>query len=183
MDIFDNDFKFCPKCGWNNIKNYQNRKWKCDCWFELYNNVAASALVIIQDKSNNVLFEVRAKNPQKWFLWLPGWFLEPGEDLETWAIRECKEEIWLKIQNVRYLCSYPNTYVYNNIEYKVCDNCFLADIGDDLIENIIEKLSIQKSEVSNLISHKIETINDIDRLPIAFESAKYALKYNLNHKY
>lgn len=183
MDIFDNDFKFCPKCGWNNIKNCQNRKRKCDCWFELYNNVATATWVIIQDKDNNILFEVREKDPRKWFLSLPWWFVEPGEDLETWAIRECEEEIWLKIKDIKYLCSYPNKYIYNDIEYNTCDIYFLANIGDGFIEDIIKNLDIQKAEVSHLVYYKIETINDIDVLSIAFESAKYALKYNLNHKH
>lgn len=183
MDTFDNDFKFCPKCGWNNIKNYQNRKWKCDCWFELYNNVAAATWVIIQDKDGNVLFEVREKDPRKWFLSLPWWFVEPNEDLKTGAMRECEEEIWFKAEELKYLCSCPNTYIYDNIEYNTCDIYFLADIGENLIENIIKNLNIQKTEVSHLVYHKIETTDDIDSLPIAFESAKYALKYNLNHKY
>ena len=183
MDTFDNNFKFCPRCGWTHIKNYQNRKRKCKCWFELYNNIATATWVIIQDKDGNVLFEVREKDPRKWFLSLPWWFVEPDEYLETWAIRECEEEIWLIIKDIKYLCSYPNKYIYNNIKYNTCDIYFLADIGDDLIENIIKKLSIQESEVSNIVCHTINTIDDIEKLPIAFESAKYALKYNLNHKY
>ena len=181
MNNFDNNFKYCPKCGWTNITNHENRKWKCECWFELYNNVAAATWIIIKDNQNNVLFEVREKDPKKWFLSLPWWFVEPDEDLETWAIRECEEEIWLKITDIKYLCSYPNTYIYNNIEYSTCDIYFLANIWNNLIKNIVENLDFQKSEVNKVVYHKIETIDDVDNLPIAFESAKYALKYLLNH--
>jgi len=178
----NNDFKFCPLCGWTNIKNCNNRKWICNCGFELFNNVAAASWIIIQDKLNNVLFEVRAKDPKKWFLSLPGWFIEPNEDLQIGTIRECREEIGLKVENLKYLCSYPNTYIYNNIEYKTCDIYFLVDIWDMLVKDIVDILSIQKSEITKLEYYKINTVGDIDKLPIAFESAKYALKYNLDNK-
>lgn len=180
--MFDNEFKFCPMCGSRNVKNYKNRQWKCSCWFELYNNVATATWVIIKDKLNNILFEVRAKDPQKWCLWVPWWFIEPDEDLQAGVIRECEEEIWLKIKDMKYLCSYPNTYIYNNFEYKTCDVFFLADIWDILIKDVIKDLEIQKSEVLKLEYHKIQTIEDVDKLQIAFESARQALKYNLNHK-
>jgi hypothetical protein len=97
-------------------------------------------------------------------------------------MRECEEEIGFKPEKLKYIGSCPNTYIYNNIEYKTCDMFFLADIRDVLLKDIIDKLSIQKSEISKLEYHQINTVDDIEELPIAFESAKYALKFNLDNK-
>lgn len=179
----NNDFKLCPMCGSKDVKNLYNRKWTCNCWFELFNNVATATWIIIKDNSNNILFEVRAKAPKKWYLALPWWFIEPDENLENGVMRECREEIWLKIKDIKYLYSYPNTYIYNNIEYKTCDIFFLANIWDaSTMNDFIKNIRFQKSEVSKIEYHKIETNDDIEKLPIAFESTKQALKYSLNHK-
>ena len=88
-----NDFELCPKCGSKKIEYKDNRKWFCpDCGFDLYNNVAAAVGIIICDKNNNILLEVRAKDPQKGKLALPGGFIDPEESAEDAVIRECKEE-------------------------------------------------------------------------------------------
>lgn len=174
-----NDFNLCPKCGCNKIINNNNRYWKCDdCGFVLYCNVAAAVGVIIYDKNNNVLFEVRAKEPRKGFLALPGGFIDPDESAEEAVIRECKEEIGVAIKDARFICTNPNTYEYKNIEYKTCDMFFTAALPDefDSIDEFIETLKKQESEVESFVSCKVETINDIENLPLAFNSAKETLK-------
>ena len=101
---FKNDFKICPMCGSNKIENHGNRKWMCpDCGFDLYNNVATAVGLIIQDINKNVLFEVRAKEPRKGFYALPGGFVDFDESAEEAAMRECREEIGVEIDNVKYL--------------------------------------------------------------------------------
>ena len=67
-----------------------------------------------------------------------------------------------------------NTYEYKNIVYKTCDLFFSATPNS--IENIFEKLHFQKAEVSELLLCKINTLEDIQNLPLAFESARFALK-------
>lgn len=174
-----NDFNFCPKCGSRKIENRNNRKWICpDCGFDLYANVACAVGIIIQDKFNNVLFEVRAKDPQKGFLALPGGFVDADERAEDAVIRECMEEIGVKISNVQFLCSNPNTYPYKNIEYKTCDLFFVAHLGSeyDSMQDFIKTLKAQESEVQSFVYHKVETQDDVDNLPIAFESARVTLK-------
>lgn len=92
-----NDFNVCPMCAGKKIKNLDNRKWICeDCGFDLYCNVAAAVGVIIYDDENNVLFEVRAKEPQKGKIAIPGGFVDFDETAENAVIRECKEELGLK---------------------------------------------------------------------------------------
>ena len=82
--------------------------WKCpDCGYVLYCNVAAAVGVIISDKNNNVLFEIRAKEPRKGFAALPGGFIDADETAEDAAKRECCEEIGADVQNIKYVCSFP----------------------------------------------------------------------------
>lgn len=172
-----NQFKFCPKCGSKNIESHAN-KWLCpECGFDLYNNVAAAVGVLICDKQNNVLMEVRAKNPRKGFLAFPGGFVDMDESVESAAVRECREEIGVEISGVKFLCSYPNTYEYKEITYKTCDVFFTADLPSQYtsIKEYISTLKKQESEVLGFESCKIETVADVEKLPVAFDSAKKTL--------
>ncbi|MCQ2591750.1 MAG: NUDIX domain-containing protein [Treponema sp.] len=174
-----NNFNMCPMCGSKKIECRENRKWICpDCGFDLYCNVAAAVGVIFSDNQNYILFEIRAKEPRKGFLALPGGFVDFDESAENAAIRECKEEIGAEISSVDFVCTYPNTYVYKNIEYKTCDMFFSAMLPEafDSVDAFIGSLSAQKSEVSGFVAKRIETEEDIENLPLAFESAKKTLK-------
>lgn len=174
-----NDFNMCPMCGSTKIVNHGNRKWLCsDCGFDLYCNVAAAVGVVIYDTNNNVLFEVRAKEPKKGFLCLPGGFVDFDESAEDALVRECKEELGIEVSEFKFLYTYPNTYVYKNIEYKTCDIFFAAKLPSEYkdINDLITKINADESEVQGLISEKVESIEDIERLNIAFGSAVNTLK-------
>lgn len=174
-----NDFKLCPMCGSTRIENHENRKWMCpECGFDLYNNIAAAVGIIICDKYNNVLFEVRAKDPRKGYYAVPGGFVDFGETLEEAAVRECREEIGVTVDGVKFLCSAPNTYEYKNIEYKTCDVFFTAELPPqfDTIDDFIKKLTPEPGEVQSFASFRVETLEDIEKIPLAFESARITLK-------
>lgn len=174
-----NEFNFCPNCGSKSIKNIDNIKWVCpDCNFVLYCNIAAAVGIIIHDKYSNVLFELRAKEPRKGFACLPGGFVNKDESAEDGILRECKEEIGVEVKDIKFLCSKPNIYPYKNIEYKTCDFFFVAELPSeyDTIEEYIKSLTAEKSEVSGFVSYNVKTLEDIENIPLAFESAKETLK-------
>ena len=174
-----NDFKFCPNCGSNKISNINMRKWYCpDCNFELYNNIASAVGVIIQDKFHNVLFEIRAKNPKKGYVALPGGFVDRDETAEEAVIRECKEEIGFTVEKPHYICTNPNTYLYKNIEYKTCDIFYKVPLPEQFssIEDFIKVLKPQESEVVKFVTYRVENESDVDKIPLAFESSKFTLK-------
>ncbi len=173
-----NNFNLCPECGSQKIEYRKNKQWFCpDCGFDLYNNVASAVGAIISDKENNVLFEIRAKEPRKGFLALPGGFTDQDETAEQAVVRECQEEIGVSPESVKYLCSFPNDYQYKGIAYKTCDLFFNAEIpcGAGSIPELITKLNGQESEVSGFKCVQIKSVEDIEKLPAAFESAKKAL--------
>lgn len=178
MTKLDNKFNFCPNCGKKNIKYVNNKKWFCsDCGFDLYNNVASAVGTIIADSENNVLFEIRAKEPRKGFLALPGGFTDQDETAEHAVLRECLEETGVQPKKIKYLCSFPNDYAYKNIAYKTCDLFFEASIpvSSGTIPELIKKLHGQESEVVGFVAKKINSKEDIEKLPLAFNSAKNAL--------
>ena len=172
-------FKMCPSCGSKKIQFPNNRKWVCpDCGFELYNNVAASTGVIFCDNQNNILFELRAREPKFGCYDLPGGFVEPDETAEAAAIRECREELGVEIKEMKFICTNPNTYEYKGFACKTCDIYFAAKLPPEYktIDDFIKSLKIEEEELSGLVSVKIESEEDIDNAPLAFESARKTLK-------
>lgn len=174
-----NDFKLCPMCGSKKIENHGDRKWLCpDCGFDLYNNVAAAVGIVIYDKYDNILFEVRAKEPRKGFIAVPGGFVDFGESAEEAVIRECREEIGVPVDGASFLCTAPNIYEYKGIEYKTCDIFFCAQLPSqfDTINDFIKTLHAEESEVVAFEAHRVASLEDLDKLPLAFESARITLR-------
>lgn len=174
-----NDFKMCPMCGSKKIENHENRKWICpDCGFDLYSNVASAVGVIIYDDDNNVLFEVRAKEPAKGKITIPGGFIDFDERAEDAIVRECREEIGVEVESPKFLCTFPNTYVYKNIEYKTCDIFFTAKIPSSYgsVNDFLKTLKAQETEVLSFEVHRVQTLEDVKSLPLAFESTFNTLK-------
>ena len=166
-----NDFKFCPSCGKSSVTSPKGRKWLCkNCGFELYNNVATAVGLIIKDDEGQILFEKRAKEPRKGFLAFPGGFVDPDETAEQAALRECREELGVELENIRYIGSYPNTYEFAGFVYKTCDLFFEATLKKGA------ELNIQKEEVLSLQKVKINSEDDIAKTPLAFKSAENILK-------
>lgn len=178
------DFNYCPHCGSSTGIKYPNRRhWLCGaCGFDLFNNVAAAVGLIIRDKQGRILFETRAKEPRKGFLALPGGFVDPDESAEDAAIRECLEEIGVKVESISFVCTQPNTYEYKDIAYKTCDMFFSAELGEEdaTADDLIQRLVPQESEVAGFSLHSIQSAAEVDALPIAFDSTRAALKVFLS---
>lgn len=181
-----NDFNSCPMCGSKKISWRDGKKWLCpDCGFDLYCNVAAAVGIVLYDDYGNLLFEVRAKEPRKGFLCLPGGFVDPDESAEAAVVRECREEMGARVSGAEFLCTFPNTYVYKNIEYKTCDIFFKAKLPSEYknMQDFIKTLHREESEVVGFEVHKVTSPEEVEALPLAFESAhKTLLKFVENKK-
>jgi ADP-ribose pyrophosphatase YjhB (NUDIX family) len=118
-------FKFCPACGSRNIRFENNKAFRCpDCGFLYYHNTAAATGLVISTGEEIVLL-VRAKEPAKGKLDLPGGFVNPGEGAFEGLRRECREELsWDPGPHCTLFASFPNVYPYRNISYNTCDLFF-----------------------------------------------------------
>jgi ADP-ribose pyrophosphatase YjhB (NUDIX family) len=184
MTSQNQNFSFCPECGAQTVEYRNARHWVClSCGFDLYNNVASAVGVIIADSAGRILLIKRAHEPRKGFLALPGGFVEAGESAEEAAARECKEETGVTAQNIAYLASFPNIYVYKTVRYTTCDIFFTARASHESeIENLFDTArdSCFDGEADDFFLRKIESRADIDALQLAFPSAVMALNTYLD---
>lgn len=142
------------------------------CGYTYFHNCAAAAAAIIETGGGLILVR-RAGEPRKGFLDLPGGFADYGESLETAATREVREELGLEIQNLAYLGSFPNRYVFRGVTYFTADAVFTArTVGTPKIRG--------KAEISAFAVFRPEEI-----IPgrLAFGSIRQAIKKYLYIKY
>ena len=171
----EKELTICPDCGKKGLEYRNRRHWVCpDCGFDLYNNVAAAAGIIFYIDDGSLVFARRAKEPQLGMLDLPGGFTDPDETMEETCVRECMEETGISISpdKLEYVANYPNTYMYKGIQYKTCDFFFAYHLDRETFENF----KAQKEEVTEFVEMPVATVEDVDKLPLAFVSARAALK-------
>ncbi|MDR0307784.1 MAG: NUDIX domain-containing protein [Chitinispirillales bacterium] len=127
---YQKKIKFCPACG----RLAQVNEWRkivcCECGFELYFNAAAATAALIYDSEGRLLVTKRNHEPEKGFLDLPGGFVDFNENAESALRRELLEELNLEIEQTRYFCSIPNTYIYSDIKYHTLDIFFICEPKD-----------------------------------------------------
>lgn len=157
---------FCPKCGGQTLQSVSPKEFRCGCGFHFFQNVATAVMVALcwQDE---VLVAVRARNPGKGLLDLPGGFVDPGESLEEALVRELQEELGLDVsaQPFTYLGSFPNIYPYDGITYHTCDTFFAIQPS--------EKPVIQPAD--DVAACQWLKISDIPLSRFAFESTRTAM--------
>ncbi len=123
-------FKFCPKCGSGKFKFEGKRSFLCsDCGFNLYINSSAAVAGIIENEKGELLLTVRAFNPAKGMLDLPGGFVDPMESVEMALKREIKEELNLDVLELKYLTSFPNEYVFSGFSVFTSDMAFICKVS------------------------------------------------------
>ncbi|MBE6298465.1 MAG: NUDIX domain-containing protein [Bacteroidales bacterium] len=127
LDIFSH----CPKCGSRNFNINDEKSKRCDCCgFVYYFNPLAATVGVIANEKNEILVAVRAKEPAKGTLDLPGGFCDSYESAEEGVAREVKEETGLSVESTKYLFSIPNIYIYSGMELHTMDMFFLCRVSD-----------------------------------------------------
>jgi ADP-ribose pyrophosphatase YjhB (NUDIX family) len=139
-------FNYCPLCASQKIRYEQERHaFRCpDCGFSYYHNIAAATGLIV-DTGGAIMLLERGKEPARGRLDVPGGFLDRNESLLDGLRRECREELdWDPGEAPVLFASFPNTYLYKNIEYYTCD-CFFSVHAPGLSA---KDLHLQASEIA-----------------------------------
>lgn len=147
-------FKFCPSCASKDFEFPENRRFLCNaCGFTYYHNIAA-AVAIVFTFEDKILFAVRNIDPDKGKLDLPGGFIDPNETAETAACREIVEELGIAIQpqDLRYITTSPNNYLYKNVPYRTLDIFYECALPSEVIkikaeDEIQELIWVQRSQI------------------------------------
>ena len=136
--------EFCSNCGNKNkfgLKGGSNRHYCLECNAIHYEN-PKPAVTLICSRNDEILLVKRALNPGKGLWGLPGGFIEKGENPETAAIRELKEETMLEGEVITMLgtCSHFNT-IFGDIlliglEIQIKDWTIMR-AGDDAEETVL----------------------------------------------
>jgi NADH pyrophosphatase NudC (nudix superfamily) len=166
-------FPYCPGCGAKGIAIRSDGSVGCKkCGYHFYFNVAAAVAGLIEDDIGRLLLTVRAHDPKKGALDLPGGFVDLEETAEEALAREIKEELNLKVKKCSYLASFPNTYTYDSVTYKTLDFAFVCTV---------ESFRDQKpsEEIQDVLFIKSA---DIDLNSIGFDSIRNIVSLYLRIK-
>lgn len=116
---------FCPKCGDNTLIKNTFKSFTCNsCGFVFFFNAAAAVTGIIELPDGNIIMTVRKHAPAAGMLDLPGGFIDYDETAEEALKREINEELNIEIDDIKYLTTIPNTYIFESVTYKTLDIFF-----------------------------------------------------------
>ena len=124
-------FNFCPKCGASNFTFDNQKKFSCSvCQFTFYINAATAVAAILQAPDGRIVLAKRKFEPRAGSFDLPGGFVDPMERVEDAVKREVEEELGIHVNEMQFLASFPNEYVYKNISYFTSDLAFVCPMND-----------------------------------------------------
>jgi NAD+ diphosphatase len=158
--------KFCPRCSGPFVPQHDFSFICRDCGLHFFSNACAAVCALIVDSEGKLLVTKRGKDPKKGMLDLPGGFVDPLETIEDALRREIREELGVDVTDMKYLCSFPNRYVYSGLTYFTIDMAFICSIDD-----------IKKIKPADDVEDALFIEPDkIDLGHIAFESIRNIIK-------
>lgn len=139
-------FNFCPACASNDFSFNGEKMFSCKaCGLEYYINPAPAVAVILQYPDQRIVMAHRKHEPRKGTLDLPGGFVDMNERVEDAVKREIFEELGVIVEQMEFIGSFPNEYVFNGISYFTCDMAFVCQIAegtelypaDDILDAVV----------------------------------------------
>lgn len=90
--------------------------------------------IILYNDNKEILLVKRDKKPAKNEYWFPGGRVLKNEKLKDCAIRKIEEEVGLKVNEVKYLCTYETIFEdgpFSNVNTHSINICFYAKIDSN----------------------------------------------------
>ena len=111
---WDSNTKYCGVCGAPTRWMTPISKQCTECGKEWWPSVSTAIIVRItrETPDGSSILLVQAKNFRRPFHGLVAGFLETGESLEQCVAREVREEVGIRIKNLRYFASQPWPYPF-----------------------------------------------------------------------
>lgn len=123
--------KFCPFCGAPDPVYDGLKALRCKaCERRQFINAVAAVAVVICNAQGEILLTRRAHDPGKGLLDLPGGFVDALETVEQTVWREVKEELNVEPEDITYLTSFPNEYLFEGMITYTADLAFMATVKD-----------------------------------------------------
>ena len=163
MLYWDQNTKFCGRCGTPLVLHTDISKRCPACGKEVWPQLATAVIVLIHREEEVLL--VHARNFKSNFYGLVAGFVETGETLEEAVHREVMEETGIRITNLRYFGSQPWPYpcglmVGFNADYVSGSLSLQKDelskgswFTKDNLPTIPEKLSIARMILDDWLAH------------------------------
>ncbi len=158
-------FHHCPRCGLKQAPPEGKAPFQCTaCGFRYYFNAGSAVATFVTRADGRWLFIRRARDPGQGKLAPPGGFVDLGETAENAVRRELREEVGIELEQVEFLCSHPNAYLYGGITYPTLDLFFTATLADGSSPQALD-------EVTSVGWHDAAQIHTED---LAFDSMRAA---------
>lgn len=157
-------FKYCPVC--KHDLTHKDRLFTCaSCNFHYYVNPTPCSAAILHNKQGEILMVKRKFDPHKGMWDLPGGFVEFDETMENSVIREIKEEINAEIENLQYVCTTNDLYVYRGVLYHTICSTYTADLVDDNLKPLddVEEIRFFKTDSIPYTDISFDSIKEILR--------------------
>lgn len=166
-------FKYCPKCGHAGFIPDTGKSLQCQsCGFRYFINMSGAVAAIISNNSGEILFTLRKHEPAAGKLDLPGGFVDLGETAEEAIKREIFEELHLDITALDYFGTFPNKYLFGDLEYETLDLVFICKVASfDTLQ--------AADDVSGYVFLKADEVKTDE---IGLESIRSVIKQYLNKK-
>jgi NAD+ diphosphatase len=151
------DNKFCGGCGGRMQPGSKERSLICtNCGKVIYPRINPAVIIAVTDGDRLLMTQYAGRDYKRYAL-VAG-FVEVGETFEETVIREVKEEVGLKVKNVRYFGSQPWSFSDSVMI------AFFAELdGDDKITLQREELDVAKW------FHKDEIPADMHPISIGYD--------------
>lgn len=145
-------FQYCPHCGAKSFV-FKEKAFTCSvCNFVYYINGATAVAVILELPDGKIILTRRKHEPRAGFLDLPGGFVDVMERAEDAVKREIFEELGIRINEIRFLSSFPNEYPFKGLSYFTCDLAFVCPIPDNSslkpADDVTEAISISPKDIN-----------------------------------